>query len=55
VINGLMTARIGISAMDLCRPMPFKALKRPGIGDFVSDIASVGGKPAAPGKTDDGL
>ncbi len=31
VINGLMTARIGISAMDLCRPMAFSALKRPGI------------------------
>jgi putative membrane protein len=40
VINGLMTARIGISAMDLCRPMPFAALKRPGIGDFMSDIGS---------------
>ncbi|MCA1405156.1 TIGR01620 family protein [Ensifer sp. IC3342] len=39
VINGLMTARIGIAAMDLCRPMPFRALKRPGIGDFLSDLA----------------
>lgn len=38
VINGLMTARIGIAAMDLCRPLPFKALKRPGIGDFIGDI-----------------
>lgn len=38
VINGLMTARIGIAAMDLCRPLPFRALKRPGIGDFISDI-----------------
>lgn len=38
VINGLMTARIGIAAMDLCRPLPFRALKRPGIGDFVSDL-----------------
>ena len=38
VINGLMTARIGIAAMDLCRPMEFKALKRPGISDFVSDL-----------------
>jgi len=43
VINGLMTARIGISAMDLCRPMPFAALKRPGIGDFMSDIANFAG------------
>jgi len=39
VINGLMTARIGIAAMDLCRPMPFRALKRPGIGDFIGDLA----------------
>jgi putative membrane protein len=33
-----MTARIGIAAMDLCRPLPFKAVKRPGIGDFMSDL-----------------
>lgn len=38
VINGLMTARIGIAAMDLCRPLPFRAVKRPGIGDFISDL-----------------
>lgn len=38
VINGLMTARIGIAAMDYCRPLPFTALKRPGIGDFLSDL-----------------
>lgn len=42
VVNGLMTARIGIAAMDLLRPLPFKALKRPGIGDFLGDLA--GGK-----------
>ena len=33
-----MTARIGIAAMDLCRPMQFHSLKRPGIGDFVGDL-----------------
>nr|WP_305854597.1 TIGR01620 family protein [Roseateles sp. XES5] len=46
VINGLMTARIGIAAMDLCRPMPFRALKRPGIGDFIGDLTpgSAGGR-----------
>ena len=38
VINGMMTARIGISAMDIVRPLPFDAEKRPNIGDFVSDI-----------------
>ncbi|GEO83154.1 MULTISPECIES: YcjF family protein [Alphaproteobacteria] len=47
VINGLMTARIGIAAMDLCRPLPFRAVKRPGIGDFVSDLTpSITGKSA---------
>ncbi|MBX4969774.1 YcjF family protein [Rhizobium binae] len=38
VINGLMTARIGIAAMDLCRPLAFRTLKRPGIGDFIADL-----------------
>jgi len=52
VINGLMTARIGISAMDLCRPMPFDAVKRPGIGDFMSDIAGFSGKSGKTGTGD---
>lgn len=43
VINGMLTARIGIAAMDLCRPLPFRALKRPGIGDFLADLAPLGG------------
>ena len=47
VINGMMTARIGIAAMDLCRPMPFRALKRPRIGDFAGDLAGVSQKPPA--------
>jgi putative membrane protein len=42
VVNGLMTARIGIAAMDLLRPLPFKALRRPGIGDFMGDLAGGG-------------
>jgi putative membrane protein len=47
VINGLMTARVGISAMDLVRPMEFAAEKRPGIGDFLSQLTRIGNeKPA---------
>lgn len=38
VINGMMSARIGISAMDIVRPLPFDAEKRPNISDFVTDI-----------------
>ncbi|KQR68770.1 YcjF family protein [Rhizobium sp. Leaf341] len=45
VVNGLMTARIGIAAMDLCRPMPFRALKRPGVGDFIGDLTPGQRKP----------
>jgi putative membrane protein len=43
VINGLMTARIGIAAMDLLRPLPFKALRRPGVSDFISDLTNTSG------------
>jgi putative membrane protein len=46
VINGLLTARIGIAAMDLCRPLPFRAVKRPGIGDFMGDITATGAPKA---------
>lgn len=48
VVNGLMTARIGIAAMDLCRPLPFKALRRPGIGDFIGDLTPGSGSGTAP-------
>ncbi|TPW31955.1 TIGR01620 family protein [Pararhizobium mangrovi] len=40
VVNGMMTARIGIAAMDLCRPMPFRALRRPKVGEFIGDLAA---------------
>jgi putative membrane protein len=31
VLNGLLTARIGLSAMAVCRPMPFAAEKTPNL------------------------
>ncbi|WP_433849543.1 YcjF family protein [Brucella pseudogrignonensis] len=46
VVNGLMTARIGIAAMDVVRPFPFNAEKRPGVGDFIGDIARLNGDRA---------
>jgi putative membrane protein len=36
VANGLMTARIGIAAMDLCRPMDFGEIRRPKVTDFLN-------------------
>ncbi|UPH71571.1 TIGR01620 family protein [Abyssibius alkaniclasticus] len=35
VVNGALTARVGIAAMDVCRPMPFAALKRPRVTSLV--------------------
>ncbi|WP_157015277.1 YcjF family protein [Mesorhizobium xinjiangense] len=39
VINGMMTVRIGIAAMETSRPLPFLAVRRPRMGDFVSALA----------------
>lgn len=36
VVNGALTARIGIAAMDLCRPLPFVATERPKVSALVS-------------------
>jgi putative membrane protein len=40
VINGIMTTRFGIVAMELSRPMPFKELKRPQIKSFLSELTT---------------
>ncbi|WP_279479817.1 TIGR01620 family protein [Aureimonas sp. SK2] len=44
LVNGLLTARIGIAAMDLCRPLPFLSVQRPRIGDFLNDLKPMGGE-----------
>lgn len=41
VVNGLMTARIGLSAMDVCRPLPFLAAERPRLKDLTGDLVSL--------------
>lgn len=35
VVNAALTARVGIAAMELCRPMPFAALDRPGVASVL--------------------
>ena len=40
VVNGMMTARIGIAAMETTRPLPFVATRRPGLGDFLSALTA---------------
>lgn len=36
VVNGALTARVGLAAMDICRPLPFVALPRPGVSATIS-------------------
>ncbi len=36
VVNGALTARVGVAAIDLCRPLPFVALERPAVSSLVS-------------------
>ena len=42
MVNGILTARIGLAAMELCRPMPFRAIEKPGLGGFLAIIAGAG-------------
>ena len=43
VLNGLLTARVGLSAMAVCRPAPFVVAKPPGVND-VAPFLFGGGK-----------
>jgi putative membrane protein len=38
VLNGLLTARFGLAAVDLIRPLPFAALPRPTLSDLMNEI-----------------
>ena len=38
VLNGLLTARLGLAAIEVARPLPFVALARPALADLVPDL-----------------
>jgi putative membrane protein len=38
VLNGLLTARLGLAAIDVTRPLPFTSLPRPALGDLAKDL-----------------
>ena len=38
VLAGLLTVRLGLAAMDQCRPLPFTARREPRIRDVVRQI-----------------
>lgn len=40
VVNGALTARVGIAAIEVCRPLPFQATQRPSVSGLVSRALS---------------
>lgn len=40
VVNGALTARVGVAAMEVCRPLPFRAAPRPKVANLVSRALS---------------
>ena len=49
VVNGALTARVGLAAMEICRPLPFVVAKRPGVSATVAQALAglVSRKPKA--------
>jgi putative membrane protein len=48
VVNGALTARVGIAAMDVCRPLPFAALPRPKVSNVIGrSLTGLFSKPPA--------
>jgi putative membrane protein len=39
-VNGILTARIGLAALDLCRPLPFLTRAKPSLSVFVRQLLS---------------
>ena len=46
VVNGLLTARVGISAIEVCRPLPFVNGKPPRLADVMSELMRLSGNTA---------
>lgn len=42
MVNGLLTARLGLLAIDVTRPLPFYALPRPALNDLAGSLLSSG-------------
>jgi putative membrane protein len=38
MLNGLLTARLGLAAIEVTRPLPFAALPRPALADLAKDL-----------------
>ena len=45
VVNGLMTARIGLAALSVVRPLPYLAGKPPALSSIMSELTKFGAAP----------
>jgi putative membrane protein len=45
VLNGLLTARLGLAAIEVSRPLPFAALPPPSVSDLAGDLITRRPKP----------
>ncbi|MBS7538667.1 YcjF family protein [Ancylobacter lacus] len=52
VVNGLLTARLGLAAIEVTRPLPFAALKPPALADVASGFITRAEKKDAPNRPD---
>ncbi len=48
VLNGAFTGRVGIAAMDLCRPLPYIEAERPKLRSFLAGLGRIRGASDAP-------
>jgi putative membrane protein len=42
VLNGLLTARLGLAAIEVIRPLPFSALRPPSLNDLAGSLLRLG-------------
>ena len=48
VINGALTARVGVAALEVCRPLPWGVASKPTVSQIVSRaLAGLFGRPKA--------
>lgn len=52
VVNGAMTARFGLAAIAVCRPMPFIGARAPRFADVAGDLMGRGGEAKAQAEPD---
>jgi putative membrane protein len=47
VLNGLLTARLGLAAIEVARPLPFAALPPPSMADLAGGLLRRSGETEA--------